>query len=145
VSTEKNAAEGDIFLLSLEFGIAETQEHRIRNDGDPDKSQMDKKKTPGRTAGHPFNRHHCAQQRQPSKKARGQTKKRHRQGTAIPRQAAIGLTFSIQCQPSLLLAPNAENRERSRKKREAADRQTGINLGSWGEREGECMSRGACA
>jgi hypothetical protein len=69
VSTEKNAAEGDIFLLSLEFGIAETQEHRIRNDGDPDKSdgdldksQMDEKKTPGRKAGHPFNRHHCAQQ-----------------------------------------------------------------------------------
>jgi hypothetical protein len=62
-------------------------------------------------------------------------------GTSVPGRAMIGLHLFYWLR--LLLAPDAQSRKRSRKQRDAADRQAGINL--WSPLESQAISGGACA
>jgi hypothetical protein len=75
MASKTNAAEGKIFPLRFEFGIAEAQKHCIRNEGNVWKPLMTKKPVHVREAGHALNRDQHAQQKQPPKKAARQQKK----------------------------------------------------------------------
>ena len=61
---------------------------------------------------------------------------------ALPRRDAVRVHHQLRCLFRLLLAPNAQDRERPRKQREGADRDTRINLGDMPEYKS--MSGGAC-
>jgi len=66
MAAKTNAAKGKIFPLRFEFGIAQAQKHRVRNEGDVWKPLMAKKSIHVREAGHAFNRYQCTQQKQSS-------------------------------------------------------------------------------